>query len=132
MAASPSSLLELAADCDANRIRLIPGRDGSLTIDAPRGILTPELLGRLKTHKAAILVLLLRAEDFDADSARDADLAPFIEPGTNLRAVCRCGSTAWRDAPIHDGQSVRRDCSRCGRFIKFTNWYGTDTLHNEQ
>ena len=39
-------------------------------------------------------------------------------------AVCRCGSTAWRDVPIHDGQSIRRDCAKCGRFIRFTVWYG--------
>jgi hypothetical protein len=39
-------------------------------------------------------------------------------------AVCPCGSTQWRDVPIHGGRSIRRDCARCGRFIAFPLWYG--------
>jgi len=39
-------------------------------------------------------------------------------------AVCRCGSTQWRDVPIHGGRSIRRDCARCGRFLGFPLWYG--------
>jgi hypothetical protein len=39
-------------------------------------------------------------------------------------AVCPCGSTKWRDVPIHGGRSIRRDCARCGRFIAFPLWYG--------
>lgn len=40
------------------------------------------------------------------------------------RAVCRCGSTRWRDVPIHGGASVWRDCGRCGWFVGFPVWYG--------
>lgn len=36
----------------------------------------------------------------------------------------RCGSTQYVDVPIHNGQSVRRDCTRCGRFVCFPVWYG--------
>jgi hypothetical protein len=44
-------------------------------------------------------------------------------------AVCRCGSTRWRDVPIHGGRSIRRDCARCGRFLSFPLWYGrADTV----
>jgi hypothetical protein len=39
-------------------------------------------------------------------------------------AICPCGSTQWRDVPIHGGRSIRRDCARCGRFIAFPLWYG--------
>jgi hypothetical protein len=39
-------------------------------------------------------------------------------------AVCPCGSTQWRDVPIHGGRSIRRDCARCGRFLGFPLWYG--------
>jgi hypothetical protein len=39
-------------------------------------------------------------------------------------AVCPCGSTKWRDVPIHGGRSIRRDCARCGRFLGFPLWYG--------
>jgi hypothetical protein len=41
-----------------------------------------------------------------------------------LAPACRCGSTTWRDVPIHGGQSLRRDCAACRRFIKFAVWYG--------
>ncbi len=46
------------------------------------------------------------------------------EPTT--RPVCRCGSTTWRDMSIHGGQSVRRDCGRCRRFLDFPVWYGRE------
>ncbi|REK17366.1 MAG: hypothetical protein DWQ37_06130 [Planctomycetota bacterium] len=38
--------------------------------------------------------------------------------------ACQCGSTRWIDVPIHNGQSVRRDCRRCGQTIEFPVWYG--------
>jgi TubC N-terminal docking domain len=47
-------------------------------------------------------------------------------------SACQCGSTTWRDVPIHNGQSVRRDCGRCGRFVNFPIWHGTNTGHNDQ
>jgi hypothetical protein len=132
MTASHSILFEIAAECDARGIRLIPGCDGYLKIDAPRGSLTPEFLDRLKAHKTEILSLLLRAADFDVDNAPNAEPAPVIEPNTSKNAVCRCGSTAWRDVLIHDGQSLRRDCGRCGRFLGWPIWYGShDTLSYE-
>jgi hypothetical protein len=37
---------------------------------------------------------------------------------------CHCGSFAFRDTPLHHGQSVRRDCAVCGRFHSFPVWYG--------
>ncbi|HEX4129735.1 MAG TPA: hypothetical protein VHZ24_06810 [Pirellulales bacterium] len=41
-----------------------------------------------------------------------------------LRRCRRCGSCDTIDVPIHDGQSLRRDCARCNRFIDFPLWYG--------
>ena len=39
--------------------------------------------------------------------------------------VCdRCGWHEHRDVAIHDGQSVRRDCARCNRFLMFVVWHG--------
>ncbi len=110
-------------ECDAHGVRLFPGKAGSLTIDAPRGALSPDLLDQLKARKAEVLALLLRADEFNADGTPDAEPAPFIEQGVNPNAVCRCGSTKWRDVPIHDGQSVRRDCGR---------WYGKNAGHKGQ
>ena len=105
MNGAASLLAELLADCDAHGIRLLLADDGGLTIDAPQDDLTPDLLDRLKAHKAELLTLLRGGRCFDVDSASDAEPAPIIDPPTNAEAVCRCGSTTWRDVPIHDGQS---------------------------
>ena len=49
-------------------------------------------------------------------------------PTRSENAVCPCGSEAWEDVTLHDrdhaGQSVRRDCARCGKFIRHVRWYG--------
>lgn len=155
MSRAPSPLADLLAQCNAKGIRLLLADDGGLTIDAPQSALTPDLLDRLKAHKGELLTLLHRPSDFDVDSAPDAepapetekrthrmppelrrpvratlDTCPIINPATTTEQICRCGSTTWRDVPIHDGQSVRRDCGRCGRFIDFPIWYGNGTLQN--
>jgi hypothetical protein len=36
----------------------------------------------------------------------------------------KCLATEFRDLPIHGGQSVRRDCAMCGRFVAFPIWCG--------
>ncbi len=122
MTCAPAALAELLADCHAHGIRLLPAPDGGLTIDAPQDALTPGLVARLKAHKAALLALL--------QPTPDAALIGFAMPteATTKRtaAVCRCGSTTWRDVPIHDGQSVRRDCAGCRRFIGFPVWHGQE------
>jgi TubC N-terminal docking domain len=102
---------QLLAECQARGIRLLPGEGVALTIDAPASTVTPELVARLKALKFELLALL----------------RPPADPGKPALAVavCRCGSTTWRDVPIHDGQSLRRDCGRCGRFIDFPVWCGT-------
>jgi hypothetical protein len=93
----------------------------------PRSAVTPDLAERMKAHKAELLVLLRpMPHAVPAPPAATID-APAMPPQT----VCRCGSTRWRDVPIHGGQSVRHDCGRCGRFIDFPVWYGNDTLRNE-
>jgi hypothetical protein len=52
----------------------------------------------------------------------------------NPPLVCRCGSTAWRDVVLehepHNGNSIRRDCARCGWLLDFPLWYGKpNNLH---
>jgi hypothetical protein len=80
-------------------------------------------------------VIRSRCRCFDPLAAlegREAvSLAEFRKPKTppprkpkRPDAVCRCGSTQWRDVPIHGGRSIRRDCARCGRFLAFPLWYG--------
>jgi hypothetical protein len=113
------SLTDLLAECEAQGIRLLPADRGGLTIDAPHDALTPELTERLRRHKAE-LVAQLRPK-YSLEPRRAA-------PATPKKSICRCGSTTWADVPIHDGQSTRRDCAGCGRFIDFARWYGADAL----
>jgi hypothetical protein len=118
MTTTISALGKLLADCHARGIQLAPNDAGDLTIDAPQGVLTPDLLEHLKAQKAALI----------------AHLLPRCRPETHHltprpKPVCRCGSNAWLDVAIHDGRSTRRDCARCGRFIDFSRWYGAIALH---
>ena len=123
-----TDLAELLADCDTHGIRLVATSDGVLAIDAPQDALTPNLIDRLKTYKGELLRLLRPVPDV----APVSPMALNDAPTTPAKPICRCGSTTWRDVSIHHGQSVRRDCGRCGRFIDFPVWYSNAALHNEQ
>ncbi|MBX3426610.1 MAG: hypothetical protein KF688_13095 [Pirellulales bacterium] len=101
MTGTPMTVAELLADCNTHGVRLAARDGGGLAIDAPQAELTPGLLEALTARKAELLAMLLP---------------------TDATAVCRCGSTAWRDVVIHGGQSVRRDCAICGRFANFPIW----------
>ena len=69
----------------------------------------------IRRHKGPLLALL-RAEGFVYRN-RDADPRPCD--------VCdRCLSTESVDVPIHGGQSLRRDCVQCQRFLGWPRWYG--------
>ena len=66
-------------------------------------------------------VRVLRAEEDQFQSGRQTTARP---PG----AICSCGSDQWIDVPLHSrdhaGQSIRRDCVRCDKFIRYVRWYG--------
>ncbi len=111
------SAAELMVDLGRLGIRL--QTDGCRLRYFPRSALTPDLLDRLKAHKVDLLRLLRQeSEQPQASPMADEVWATFPKP------VCRCGSLTWRDIRIHDGQSVRRDCGSCERFLEFTVWYG--------
>jgi hypothetical protein len=71
-----------------------------------------------------LLKLLGPTQAFDVDDAPDTEPAPVSDQTFSAGSVCPCGSTSWRDLTIHDGQSLRRDCGRCGRFVGWPLWYG--------
>jgi len=67
--------------------------------------------------------------------AYTADLRALVDRHRKELLFCmcwHCGSTEFCDVPIHDGQSTRRDCAQCRRFICFPIWYGQNNLvdHN--
>jgi hypothetical protein len=123
MNSGTSIVMDLLANCATQGIRLLPTAEGGLTIDAPQDALTPTLTARLKAHK----VELLRFMNAKPDVAAAIPALPTTDAAGPTTAVCRCGSMIWRDVPIHRGQTIRRDCGRCGRFIDFPIWYGKDT-----
>ena len=110
---------------------------------SPQAALTPELISLLKEHKIELIGTL---------KSKDRSLTAFVAGGANgewrireindsedpftfgwtvkkppaTLGVCRCGSQHHHDVKIHGGQSIRRDCARCERFLRFVVWYGND------
>jgi len=37
-----------------------------------------------------------------------------------------CSASIFVDYEIHDGESTRRDCAKCGRTLSHPTWYGVD------
>ena len=58
------------------------------------------------------------------ESLRVADAQWADDSAPPLR--CRCGSSEFREIPIRGGNSSRRDCAMCDRFVSFPEWDGTD------
>ncbi len=57
--------------------------------------------------------------------AADPGVVDPAAPAPEVAFACdRCGCCQYIDTPIHDGQSLRRDCFRCGRTAAFPVWYG--------
>jgi hypothetical protein len=55
----------------------------------------------------------------------DGGFRPRSRPaGPRPPGTCVCGATDVVDVPIHGGRSVRQDCRRCDRFIRFAVWHG--------
>ena len=53
-----NGLAELLVECGTHGIRLLPAGDEGLTLDAPQGVLTADLINRLQAHKGELLALL--------------------------------------------------------------------------
>jgi hypothetical protein len=106
--------------------------DGDKLRFRPATCLTPDEFDAVRQHKTALLALIRPMPSFDENNAAKVSPRPVLEPPIKVKRACRCDSTTWRDVPIHDGQSVRRDCGRCGRFIEFAVWHGKDAGQKDQ
>jgi hypothetical protein len=87
---------ELLSELAARGVQLVASADGERLGIQPPDSLTAELRQAVIDQRPTLL-RLLRCD--------------------------RCGSTSYRDVPIHGGRSTRRDCGRCGRFIGWPRWY---------
>lgn len=115
-----TGLAELLTDCHVQDIQLRLAEDGELLIDGRKNYLTPVMIERIKAHKAEILAKLRPSCQGAVHSS-----ALARKGRTKFgKCVCQCGSTIWNEILIHEGQSTRRDCGRCGRFIDFSIWQG--------
>ncbi len=87
-----------------------------------------ELLVNDELFSIELLDALQAAEIRWVEDPANARLAQVnLAVATLPKAACRCGSTICRDVTIHNGESVRRDCGVCGRFLDFVMWYGKNT-----
>ncbi len=123
---------------------------------APKALVTPDMAKELRAHKAELMAMLRRDDsvtdiEFVVTTVHPSEIGadgwqvgtiPWPSPQppegrtwrqmthrpsrTTPGACDKCSSTEWRDTSIHDGQSTRRECSKCGRFISFTRWYGNN------
>jgi len=102
----------------------------------PRQALTLDLVQRMKVHKQEVLTILATSDlpettraayqSFDRSPTAD-HRSKAVENDSTVPQCGRCGHTEYRDTPIHDGQSVRRDCANCGRTYGFPVWKGEAT-----
>ncbi len=127
------SAIALMADLTDHGIRL--EAQGDRLRFRPRQAMTPELVRQVKSHKAELLTILATADmpETTREAFQSFDRAPTatksdeaVIPATVPRCG-RCSGNDFRDTPIHDGQSVRRDCAECGRTDSFPVWHGEAT-----
>ncbi|NBW16289.1 MAG: hypothetical protein EBR82_50745 [Caulobacteraceae bacterium] len=144
-------LWELADDsCVASRViyghgginfQIVHARAAGESVEATGDLDTSDYGPRAETIlKRVVECAQLRSlrtiqSDFGRCVSRDQalsvglDLPPDEWPGVlvNLPARCLCGSLYGVDVPIHGGESTRRDCAQCMKFLGFPRWYSTDT-----
>ena len=96
MTGSPLVLADLLAECNAHGIRLALADGGGLAVDAPEDALTPDLLARLKAHKAELLAAL-RPPVAPVEPAEAVLQEECIEPPDPC-PNCR-GLVFWWDIP---------------------------------
>ncbi|MCO6454710.1 MAG: hypothetical protein J5I93_05345 [Pirellulaceae bacterium] len=121
MTRAKSAASNLLVECYCRDVRLTPTLDGLLDIDAPRGVLTPGLLDRLRRYKPELLDLLTcptpadaaEGQPHGADRADDVYLPEAPPPGPE----------GWPVGCIDP--TTLQPCSACGRLELWQSLTGT-------
>lgn len=143
------TVAKLMADLCRLGIRLEP--QGDMLRYWPKSAVPVGLVKQLKCHKPALMAMLRfppphpdlsvaltvwhlclvelgRNSSFPPDVIADAfgcdaDWEGEIHQDVTLSLCSRCGASSAVETQIHNGQSSRLDCAKCGRFIGFNRWY---------
>ncbi len=118
------TLDDLLLECRRRGATLRPER-GRLRV---QGKLPRKLLDAVRRN-ASLLLAKLTAPPVAVACPKCLRRLPSVHarcPSCKRPAACDCGGAMYRETAIHGGQSVRRDCARCGRFLAFTRWKGCD------
>lgn len=83
---------------------------------------TAEALGPLRE---AIEYFSRLADDMRFHNA-EALSKVVLEPEPSPAPCRRCGNRQTYLAVIHSGESLRRDCAKCGRFVDFVAWHNRE------
>ena len=100
---TPSILADLLAECDAHGIRLALADGDGLTIDAPQAALTPDLLARLKAHKADLRAMLRSVSEVAPAPPRATTDAPATPTKAGMY------SDQKQEVRVHIRWMLRRD-----------------------
>ena len=106
---------------DTARARRVELREAALIVDSGQ---------RRPTRSGRLAVVWSGSDARTSEPAADSRIAgqsarASPRPATvrsGMEACPKCGGHRFVDVPIHDGQSIRRDCAACRRFVRFTVW----------
>jgi hypothetical protein len=113
---------ELGLKLDTSRARRCELRDDGQILDGGR---------RRRTRSGRLAICWVAAQsprtstDPPANGRPPAPIGAAIEAPRQTKGIgpCpRCGCRESIDVPIHRGESVRRDCRKCGLFREFPIW----------
>jgi len=129
-ALTPGLLARLKAH-KAALVAILTARDPQATLLWPSALdllagdpqFPPNKLAGLRKAEA-IWVRDSAEEQTQTLTKTDSPIPGHSGESVNVNAVrCgRCGSSGFRDIPIHQGRSTRRDCQRCGHTAGFPVW----------
>lgn len=126
--ASPAAMADLAGLLTDRGVELRVSSGGELQLRDREKRLTPadrDLVRHYANALADWLTISIEPNGPEDEPSKPAADPPVDSTGPRCD---RCGSIEFVEVPIHEGDSVRRDCARCRRTWGFPVWYGRPSL----